>query len=206
MTAEQIEGYELLIDHTVCDNCHAPPLFTDNAYHNIGLRPADEDAGRMEVTGHAVDYGRFKTPSLRNVGLRGALMHVGWIRDTQDAIDFYNAGQLVTGHVQFTQDQTGIPTQTPGQFSDYSNLLMPEATQNGIPFQTRVIDFVENGLTDPRVAHEEFPFDRPILRSEVPEPGTFPLGVAAVAVLAGLRRARTRKENSRLACSSIARK
>ena len=35
-----------------------------------------------------------------------------------------------------------------------------------MPFQARVIDFLTNGLTDPRVANEEFPFDRPTLHSE----------------------------------------
>jgi hypothetical protein len=38
-----------------------------------------------------------------------------------------------------------------------------------IPIQVRpqLIDFLANGLTDPRVANEEFPFDRPTLHGEV---------------------------------------
>ncbi len=94
------------------------------------------------------------------------MMHVGWITDVQDTIDFYNAGTLDTGHVQFTEDQSGIPTGIPGFFADYNDILMPVETQGGVPMQARILDFIENGLTDPRVANEEFPFDRPTLRSE----------------------------------------
>lgn len=61
------------------------------------------------VTGNNGDHGRFKTPSLRNVGLKTSLMHVGWIEGVQDALDFYNSGTQNTGHVQFTQDQSSIP-------------------------------------------------------------------------------------------------
>jgi len=34
--------------------------------------------------------------------------------------------------------------------------------------ESDLIDFVSNALTDPRVAAEQFPFDRPTLRSEAP--------------------------------------
>jgi endonuclease/exonuclease/phosphatase family metal-dependent hydrolase len=116
------------------------------------------------VTSVAADFGSFKTPTLRNVGLRKALMHVGWITDTQDSIDFYNAVSGNTGHTQFTADQSGIPTANPGNFVDYSTLsfFVPNPS-----LQLPVIDFFDNALTDPRVANESFPFDRPLLASEI---------------------------------------
>jgi len=166
MTENQQRGWQTFEESTVCDNCHVPPLFSDNEYHNIGLRPADEDLGRQSVTGVAGDAGRFRTPSLRNVGLKKSLMHVGWITGVKDSIDFYNAGTTDTGHVQFTADQSGIPTNNPGQFVDYDTLSLPEFTPGGIAVQEPFIDFIENALTDPRVAAEQFPFDRPMLRSE----------------------------------------
>lgn len=43
---------------------------------------------------------------------------------------------------------------------------MPEETEGGVPMQARIIDFLVNALTDPRVAAEAFPFDRPTLFSE----------------------------------------
>lgn len=158
MTSDQIEGWELF-DDTPCANCHRPPLFSDNNFRNIGLRPANEDLGQFEVTGQNNDRGDFKTPSLRNVGLRSALMHVGWVSDVSDAMDFYNAGTNNTGHVQFTQDQSGIPDT--GVDIDELDVFGDDPVRRG-----QIIEFLVNGLTDPRAASETFPFDRPTLASE----------------------------------------
>ena len=162
MTANQIEGWDILRNDTVCLNCHRPPLFTDNNFHNIGLRPAVEDLGRFDVTGVNRDRGRFKTPSLRNVGLKTSLMHVGWVNDVQDALNFYVSGTQNTGHEQFTQNQSGIPN---------SNLTI---NQINIPIgdHPEIVDFLANALTDPRVANETFPFDRPTLLSELSKMNT----------------------------------
>ncbi|MCZ6658182.1 MAG: endonuclease/exonuclease/phosphatase family protein [Gammaproteobacteria bacterium] len=164
MTEQQTLGWIQFSDSTVCDNCHVPPEFTDHQFYNIGLRPAAEDSGRQDVTSAASDFGSFKTPTLRNVGLRKAQMHVGWITDTQDAVDFYNANSAVTRHAQFTQDQSGIPTTDPNQFVDYSTLSFFVADTS---LQLPILDFFDNALTDPRVSTETFPFDRPLLSSEM---------------------------------------
>ncbi|MCH8824302.1 MAG: hypothetical protein IH984_12455 [Planctomycetes bacterium] len=171
MTQQQQLGFDLLTRNTVCLNCHVPPQFTDNLFHNIGLRPSADDLGRMIVTGNPADVGRFKTPTLRNSGLKSVLMHVGWIVDVQDSIDFYNAGTQDTGHVQFTEDQDSIP---PGN-GNYNNINMPEQV-GGIMFQQAVVDFITNGLTDPRVLAQEPPFDRPPLHTESLDPNPLVTG------------------------------
>lgn len=170
MTQDQIQGWNMFRNNTVCDNCHVPPEFTDHVFYNIGLRPSSEDIGRMGTTGDQSDVGRFKTPSLRNVGLKASMMHVGWVTGVQDAIHFYNAPAFPefddeTGHTQYTEDQSGIPTSNGGTVP-YNDIFMPEFTKNGTPMQAHIIDFIVNALADPRVAAETFPFDRPTLRSE----------------------------------------
>jgi cytochrome c peroxidase len=168
MSAQQLAGWNFLETSNGgqrCLSCHTPPTFSDNAFHNIGLRPSAEDLGRENITGNTDDRGRFKTPTLRNSGLRKQLMHVGWITDNSDAIDFYNAGtaDVTSNHSQFTTDQSPLP----GSGNDYTTAqLTPtdEANQND------VAEFLANGLTDPRVANETFPFDRPTLRSEFSTP------------------------------------
>ncbi len=163
LSAQQLAGWNAL-DSTGggqrCLSCHTPPTFSDDAFYNIGLRPASEDIGREAVTGNPTDTGRFKTPTLRNSGLRKHLMHVGWITDNADAIDFYNAGtaDITTIHTQFTADQSALPNGD--AYSTAALTPTDEANQND------VAEFLANGLTDPRVAAETFPFDRPTLRSE----------------------------------------
>jgi cytochrome c peroxidase len=166
MTQNQILGWELMRDETACTNCHTPPLFTDNNYWNIGVRPAAEDAGRMEVTTSGFDYGRFKTPTLRNVGLRTSLMHNGQVFNVKDAIDFYMANHHANRHTQFAEFQTGIPISGGGVTDDYSGAHVHMTTAEGEPLQMPVLEFLTTALTDPRVANEEFPFDRPRLASE----------------------------------------
>lgn len=130
-----------------CAICHAPPLFTNHTFRNIGLRPVAEDPGRQEVTGVPADRGRFKVPSLRNVGLKETFMHTGQLASIPQVLEFYLA---INGQVQFP---------------DNRDPLIP---QIAIPPQVfpQLVDFLTNGLTDPRVANGEFPFDRPTLYSE----------------------------------------
>ncbi|MCF6319040.1 MAG: hypothetical protein L3J83_07145 [Proteobacteria bacterium] len=177
MTADQIAGWDFFqngdggMGMVNCAMCHTPPLFTDNKFYNIGLRPAQEDAGRMDVTNNSDDFGRFKTPGLRNIGLKSAMMHVGWITDTMDSIDFYNAGtsDVTSPHIQFTENQSGLPTGNPNA------PMQPPYTMASLEVdseenQAKVADFIDNALTDPRVASETFPFDRPLLNTEVTHP------------------------------------
>jgi cytochrome c peroxidase len=147
LTSRQSAGLLTFLG-TSCTTCHSPPQFTSNTFRNIGLRDPDDDPGRFEVTHNADDRGRFKVPSLRNVGLRDRLMHTGHITGVADAIQFYRG----IGHTHFPDNQDPL-------------------VQGGIVISESavadMIDFLENGLTDPRAAAGEFPFDRPKLFSEV---------------------------------------
>ena len=143
-----------------CNQCHAGTLFSDGGFHNLGLRPAAEDPGRRLVTGNFGDRGRFKTPSLRNVALRQRFFHTGapGINSLLDLLLFY--------------DQDG------GPFADNKSPIL-----NGLnvppPPRQDIIAFL-NTLTDPRVAAETAPFDRPTLWSERAQPNPLPLGTGSV--------------------------
>ena len=147
MTLAQRAG-SIGFSNSRCAACHIGTQFTGNGFRNIGLRPIIEDAGRFEVTGNNPDRGRFKVPSLRNVGLRDRFMHNGQLSSLEEVFDFYARRN---GQVSFAQNRDPLLT-TPITFP-------PNA-------QANIIDFLRNGLTDPRVADETFPFDRPMLLSE----------------------------------------
>lgn len=155
MTPGQVQGWNAL-QASPCFACHTPPLFTNNSFQNIGLRPVPEDRGRQDVTGLAGDRGRFKVPTLRNVGLKPSFMHTGVFNNLNQVIGFYANGAA--------------------QFPDNKSPLLPIA----LPPQVvpAVIDFMANGLRDPRVAAEEFPFDRPTLHAQSPVPNPSLLGGA----------------------------
>lgn len=82
-----VEGQGLFAAH--CAGCHTGPDFTDYRFH--ALEPAqtkgsDPDRGLAETTGNPADAGRFRTPSLRNVGLTAPYMHDGNATTLDDAL------------------------------------------------------------------------------------------------------------------------
>ncbi len=145
MTPRQQQGWQVF-QGSNCRVCHVPPMFTDHSFRNLGLRPNNEDIGRREVTGNPADQGKFKTSTLRNVGLKPTFMHTGGLTDMNAVLAFYRG-----------PGAGGNPNRDPLLPSP----IPPQATP-------AVIDFLENALTDARVASETFPFDRPVLRSEMP--------------------------------------
>jgi cytochrome c peroxidase len=89
-----------------CDACHiimTPGLhpfarnyviFTDGKFHNlgIGIDKKVQDPGRYGVTGAKEDWGRFRTPTLRNVALTAPYFHDGSAATLTDVIEVYNRG------------------------------------------------------------------------------------------------------------------
>jgi hypothetical protein len=130
-----------------CVKCHTPPLFTNNEFFNIGLRRSEFDRGREGVTGEPEDAGEVRVPSLRNSGLRTRFMHTGEFATLGAAISFYRTGLALP-------DRDDIPGTGIYTFN------MSPLTEADIS------TFLRNALTDPRVRAEEYPFDRPTLRTE----------------------------------------
>ena len=145
LNAAEVRG-QGVFNQSRCNVCHAGTLFTDNAFHNIGVRPQMEDTGRFQVTGNANDIGEFRTPSLRNVGLRGPYMHNGRLAALEDVVDFYDRG---------------------GDFDAPNinrNLIRP--LNLSVQQKSDLVAFLRGALTDSRVAAGTAPFDRPTLYSE----------------------------------------
>jgi cytochrome c peroxidase len=142
----EARGLNVFNNQGRCNTCHAGTLFTDNQFHNIGLRPQGEDPGRFAVTNNANDLGEFRTVSLRNVGLRAPYFHNGRFATLEEVVDFYNRG---------------------GDF-DAPNIDGNRIRPLGLNAQQRadLVAFLRNALTDPRVAAGQAPFNRPMLYTE----------------------------------------
>ena len=128
-----------------CALCHTGALFADNQFHNIGLRPQTEDTGRFQVTGNANNLGQFRTPSLRNVELRGPYMHNGEFQTLEEVVEFYNRG---------------------GDFNAPNKDPRVQPRNLSAQQKSDLLAFLRRPLTDPRVASQASPFDRPILYAE----------------------------------------
>jgi hypothetical protein len=146
LSAAEARGQAVFNGAGRCDTCHTGTLFSDNQFHNIGLRPQSQDPGRFAVTNNANNLGELRTPSLRNVGLRSPYFHTGQFSTLEEVVDFYNRG---------------------GDF-DAPNIDRNRVRPLGLSAQQRsdLVAFLRNALTDPRVAAGQAPFERPMLYTE----------------------------------------
>ncbi|MCB1076777.1 MAG: hypothetical protein KDM64_03015, partial [Verrucomicrobiae bacterium] len=142
LTAQEQQGLDIFRGIGRCAACHGGSRFTDDDFHYIGVRPVAEDLGRFAVTGANADRGRMKTPSLRNVGLRGEFMHNGRFATLTDVVNFYDRG-----------GDFNAPNRDPA----IGPIGLTIAQRNAL------VAFLTNALTDPRVASEAAPFDRPVM-------------------------------------------
>nr|WP_237524249.1 MbnH family di-heme enzyme [Shewanella sp. KX20019] len=115
----ELAGMDLFFSERLeCHHCHGGFNFTQSTthqkqpldrrpFHNTGLYYTERsgliervhklgypevDRGLAEVTGNAVDDGRFRAPSLRNVALTAPYMHDGSVVTLAEVIDIYAAG------------------------------------------------------------------------------------------------------------------
>jgi cytochrome c peroxidase len=103
-TTEEKLGEQLFRTHQ-CTTCHITTAQVSDAPHNVGLDPVDTDPGASSV-----GPGRFKSPSLRNVAVRGRYMHDGRFSTLAQVIDFYDTGvQANPGLSSFLRAPDGSP-------------------------------------------------------------------------------------------------
>lgn len=116
-TASELNGMNIFFsDSTHCSECHAGFNFTDNSFRNNGLYEVYADTGRARITFDHDDYGKFRVPSLRNVGVTGPYMHDGSLETLEAVVEHYaNGGQpnwnksgLITGFMLNEGDKTDL--------------------------------------------------------------------------------------------------
>jgi cytochrome c peroxidase len=94
LTKLERRGLEIFNGKGRCTCCHWGPNFSDGRFHNLGAHHDMEkpDNGRYDITKNPNDMGAFKTPTMRDVGLRPPYLHMGNEKTLEDVIVFYNKG------------------------------------------------------------------------------------------------------------------
>lgn len=77
-----------------CAHCHSGFNFANNQYMNNGLDSNGQfaDNGREKASEDEMDRGKFKVPSLRNIGLTSPYMHDGRFTTLEEVVRHYNSG------------------------------------------------------------------------------------------------------------------
>jgi cytochrome c peroxidase len=105
ISPEARRGFDVFLE-AKCDACHLimtaglhpfalkHVLFTDGKFHNLGVDAAksNPDPGRYDVTLDPEDWGRFRTPTLRNVAVTAPYFHDGSAPTLADVVELYDKG------------------------------------------------------------------------------------------------------------------
>jgi cytochrome c peroxidase len=133
---------------TRCNQCHSGKnLFSTQPFVN-GLDldyAASGDGGMGELSGDPFDDGRFKTVSLRNIGLTAPYMHDGRFATLREVVDFYSDN--IQAH-PYLDERLGVNGfGSPGQAPYQLNLTEAE--------RESLVDFLET-FNDTVMVHAEW--------------------------------------------------
>ena len=94
LSTTELRGFRLFMREGKgdCFHCHDETLLSTGTFHNTGLDSIIVDGGRGEITGNSSDYGKFKSPSLRNIMESPPYMHDGRFMTIRQVLDHYNRG------------------------------------------------------------------------------------------------------------------
>jgi cytochrome c peroxidase len=84
-------GFMLFNGKANCAACHTGWRFTDDGFHDIGLKSGDPGRGG-EVPNEPSLQHAFKTPTLRNIDQRAPYMHDGSVTTLRAVVRHYNDG------------------------------------------------------------------------------------------------------------------
>lgn len=132
LTEAEKRGKELFFsERTECFHCHGGFNFSDSVnhsgviasqaeFHNNGLfnvggeggYPFD-NRGLYEFTGEASDEGKFRAPTLRNIGVTAPYMHDGSILTLREVVDHYARGGRLIESGEYAGDGAESPNRSP---------------------------------------------------------------------------------------------
>lgn len=136
VSAEAKRGFEVF-KKAGCVACHVPPLYTDFDFHQVGVgmeKPeAERDNGRKDATKKDEDFGKFKTPSLRNVAVSAPYFHDGRAATLDEAIDFMAQGFSKYKGVDAKLKVAKLSKQDKAALKAFLTSLSGESTYSGAP-------------------------------------------------------------------------
>jgi len=96
MSAEAQWGFAVFEGKGNCSGCHGGHSFTDDKFHNIGLKGVD-NPGRYAIDSNESHKQAFKTPTLRDIARTAPYMHNGAYRTLAEVVEHYDRGGFDNG-------------------------------------------------------------------------------------------------------------
>lgn len=92
LTAQEYRGFTLFVGRAGCLSCHGGWRFTDDRFHDIGLKTDDLGRGGLQDPAAGPRAPRFKTPGLRQVLRSAPYMHDGSVMTLEAVVGHYAGG------------------------------------------------------------------------------------------------------------------
>lgn len=127
-------GFVLFTGKAGCAACHSTWRFTDDSFHDIGLK-ASGDLGRGKFAPPSVTamQNAFKTPSLRDLRIQGPYMHDGQIGSLDAVLDHYAKGGERRPSLSFEMKPFTLSEQERGDLVAFLTVLQAEAAPVTLP-------------------------------------------------------------------------
>jgi cytochrome c peroxidase len=127
-------GFVLFNDKAACVKCHQGFNFSDNGFHNIGVKSLGdtEDEGRFAHRKIKILKGAFKTPTLRDIDLTPPYMHNGIYQTLEEVVDHYDRGGDVKTNLSPNIQPLGLTAQ------ERQDLVAFMKTLTGTPMRVEI--------------------------------------------------------------------
>jgi cytochrome c peroxidase len=125
-------GFALFTSKANCVACHQGSNFTDQGFHNLGLK-GEVDPGRFAIVPVQISRGAFKTPTLRDVALTAPYMHNGAYRTLEEVIDHYDGGGDQKGNLDPNLKPLGLTEQEKKDLVEFLKSLSGRHTAMTFP-------------------------------------------------------------------------
>jgi len=127
-------GFETFTGKAKCDTCHSGFNFTDNGFHNIGVKnDGAEDVGRFAQRPVASLKGAFKTPTLRDVALTAPYMRNGAYRTLEEVVEHYDRGGDVKENLSPEMKPLHLSAQEKADLVEFMKSLTGKPMQVALP-------------------------------------------------------------------------
>ena len=117
LSPSELNGYVIFnSEKGDCFHCHGTEMFMDNLFHNNGLDIEPfSDIGLGAISNSQTDYGKFKTPTLRNIEFTAPYMHDGRFSTLEEVVEHYNSGGNYSTTIDPLMKKIGIGLQLTNQ-------------------------------------------------------------------------------------------
>ncbi|MDV6235957.1 cytochrome c peroxidase [Leptospira ellisii] len=126
-------GYSLFNSKAKCVACHQGEQFSDNGFHNIGLKSNRKETGRFALVPVKAMKGAFKTPGLRDVARTGPYMHDGSYTTLEEVIEHYDRGGDEPFNLDPNMAALNLTTQEKADLVEFMKSLSGKMAQISIP-------------------------------------------------------------------------